>query len=294
MGFEQAYASLTGLAVANAFGGQIPPLNGETAVLALSTAPWRWTDSTEMACSVVDVLTCFDRVDQEALAERLAARCEHSRGYHPGTTQVLARLRSGESWHQAASGACDGHGASDSGAATRAAPLGAWFCDNLPRALREAELSAAVTHANFEGIDGAVAVSAAAALRGASPGLAGTDLLVRVVPLVSPGSVREGLSVALDLLQTDADPRDAARILGAGQDRSARDSVPLALWIAARHANDFATALWMIARLADDVAAIASIIGGVIAAGTGRPGIPPDWYASTECLPPWLGTYAGT
>jgi hypothetical protein len=54
------------------------------------------------------------------------------------------------------------------GGAMRAAPVGAFFADDLAALVEHADRSAAVTHAHAEGRAGAVAVAAAAAGRGSS------------------------------------------------------------------------------------------------------------------------------
>ena len=287
MGFEQAYASLVGLAVGDAFGAQIllPGEHPEILERRLPPAPWRWTDDTEMACSIFNVLSRHGEIDQDALAGAFAAHCDPARDYGRGAERRLARVRAGEPWREVA---VDGRASWGNGGAMRVAPLGAWFCDNLPQALRQAELSAAVTHAHFEAITGAVAVAAAAALRAADPSLGGEGLLEEVEPLVPPCRVRDGIRSALDLLRIDADARDVVKVLGTGREVAAHDTVPLALWIAARHADSYADALWTAARLAEDVDTVCAIVGGVLAAGAGQQVIPDAWRAACEPLPAWL------
>lgn len=279
MGAEHARAALAGLAVGDAFGAQILLPGDHPAVVGrqLPPAPWAWTDDTEMACSVLSVLHRHGGIDQDALASSFAAHLDPGRGYGSGTEWRLNQIRAGRPWRSVTT--TDGRGSWGNGAAMRVAPLGAWFSGNLPQALRQAELSAEITHAHFEGVAGAVAVAAAAALRAASPSV---DLLPSVIPLVPPGRVRDGLSAALPV----SDPLEAASVLGTGREIAAHDTVPLALWIAARFADSFADALWTVARLAEDVDTVGAIVGGVLAAG-GTP-VPPDWLAATEPLPAWL------
>jgi ADP-ribosylglycohydrolase len=279
VGFEQAYATLAGLAVGDAFGAQIllPGDHPDVVGRRLPVPQWAWTDDTEMACSVFAVLRSHGVVDQDALAASFAAHLNPGRGYGPGAEWRLNHIRAGQPWRSV--NATDGRGSWGNGAAMRVAPLGAWFCDNLPQALRQAELSAEITHAHFEGVAGAVAVAAAAALRAASPE---TDLLRGVIPLVPPGRVREGLTMALGI--TDA--REAADALGTGREIAAHDTVPLALWIAARYADSYVDALWTVAQLAEDVDTVGAIVGGVLAAG-GTP-VPAEWLAACEPLPDWL------
>ena len=279
MGLEQARASLTGLAVGDAFGARIllPGDHPDVVGRRLPIPPWEWTDDTEMACSVFAVLRSHGVIDPDALAASFAAHVDPARGYGPGAEWRLNQIRAGQPWR--AVNTTDGRGSWGNGAAMRVAPLGAWFCDNLPQALRQAELSAEITHAHFEGVAGAVAVAAAAAFRAGSPGV---DLLPSVIPLVPPGRVRSGLELALKV----TDPREAASVLGTGREIAAHDTVPLVLWIASRYEGSFADALWTVAQLAEDVDTVGAIVGGVLAAG-GTP-IPPDWLAACEPLPAWL------
>lgn len=279
MGIEQARAALAGLAVGDAFGARIllPGDHPDVVGRLLPSAPWQWTDDTEMACSVFAVLARHGVVDQDALAASFAAHLDPARGYGPGAEWRLNQIRDGQPWRSVS--VTNGRGSWGNGAAMRVAPLGAWFCDNLPQALRQAELSAEITHAHFEGVAGAVAVAAAAAPRAASPG---ADVLREVIPLVPPGQVRAGLEKALQV----TDPREAASALGTGREIAAHDTVPLALWIAARFPESFEDALWTVAQLAEDVDTVGAIVGGVLAAG-GTPA-PDDWLAACEPLPAWL------
>ncbi|MEU5257646.1 ADP-ribosylglycohydrolase family protein [Amycolatopsis sp. NPDC021455] len=84
-----------------------------------------------------------------------------------------------------------------------------------------------------------------------------------------------------------ADAGEAADTLGTGREIAAHDTVPLALWIAARHPASYVDALWTVAQLAEDVDTVGAIVGGILAAG-GTP-VPPDWLAACEPLPSWLG-----
>ncbi len=75
---DRARLSLEGLSVGDAF-GETFFLSDETVGHAiaerwLAAAPWRWTDDTHMALSIVDVLGSRAAIDQDELARSFAAR----------------------------------------------------------------------------------------------------------------------------------------------------------------------------------------------------------------------------
>jgi ADP-ribosylglycohydrolase len=68
----------------------------------LPSAPWPWTDDTEMACSIVAELAEHGGVDQDRLAARFAERFEPYRGYGGGAVVLLRQIRQGMAWREAA------------------------------------------------------------------------------------------------------------------------------------------------------------------------------------------------
>src|SRR5579884_1292115 len=205
------------------------------------------------------------------------------RGYGPGMRRLLPRLGSGGDWRASARALYRGEGSLGNGAAMRVGPLGAWFADDEERAAVEARRSAEVTHAHPEGIAGAVAVAAAAALA-ARTDRRGADLVAGVIEFVPEGAVREGLRRARDLGAVP--PEEAARLLGSGALASAPDTVPFALWCASRSPDDYEAALWLTLGGLGDRDTTCAIVGGIVAARVGREGIPSSWLAAREPLPP--------
>jgi ADP-ribosylglycohydrolase len=57
----------------------------------LAHAPWTYTDDTEMALSIVEVLKERGSIDQDLLAKRFAKRMQFNRGYGQGAYAVLRR-----------------------------------------------------------------------------------------------------------------------------------------------------------------------------------------------------------
>ncbi|MFI6867791.1 ADP-ribosylglycohydrolase family protein [Nocardia sp. NPDC050406] len=286
----RAAAALLGLSVGDAFGACFANPADQPAARSrsLPPGPWRWTDDTEMACSVVDVLVRHHHVDQDALAESFAAHWDIYRDYGPGTNRILRLIRHNHGdWRELSRQTRSGQGSWGNGASMRVAPLGAYFADDLDRVVSEATASAAVTHTHPEGVAGAVAVALAAALAVSSPDSRGSDLLESAAAHTPPGVVHQGI-VRAGGLTDPADIPTATRLLGNGTGASAPDTVPFCLWIAANHPDDFAEALWLTAAAGGDVDTTCAIVGGILAARLGAEAIPAEWISRTEPLPDWL------
>ncbi|WP_043266482.1 ADP-ribosylglycohydrolase family protein [Streptomyces sp. CT34] len=286
--WARALASLRGLAVGDALGSQffVPAHYPALKRRELPPGPWRWTDDTEMACSVLAVLTTHHRVDQDALARSFADHHDVDRNYGRAVDRMLRLIREGEDWRELASGLFNGHGSWGNGAAMRIAPLGAWYADDPEQATHQAEISAYITHQHREAVVGAMAVAAAAALV-ADPAraLGPAELLDGVLALIPRSAVQAGLRRARDMLDY-ADPGTVAAVLGCGRRTSAHDTVPFTLWAAARNLGDYEKAFWTTVRAGGDVDTTCAIVGGIIAASPG--GDPPQaWCDATEPLPSW-------
>jgi ADP-ribosylglycohydrolase len=64
----------------------------------------------------------------------------------------------------------------------------------------------------------------------------------------------------------------------------AHDTVPFALWCAARHLDDFAAALWTTVSGLGDRDTTCAIVGGIVALAVGEAGIPAEFLAAREPL----------
>lgn len=282
--------SLAGLSVGDALGAQHfrPGVRPGTIFPHPSPpAPWPWTDDTEEACCLVATLDEGD-FDRDRFAELLGRHHDPYRGYGPGAVVMLREIREGLPWPIASAAAFDGQGSAGNGAAMRAGPLGAWHADSLVRAAVQGARAAEVTHAHAEGIAGGVAVAVAAAIAAAAR-LDGrrpepAEMLGEVVAHTAPGLIRDGLTTAVKI--KDIGP--AAYELGVGARAMARDTVPFALWVAARFLDDFPAAIAACTGAGGDVDTTCAITGSVVAAYTGVDGIPPAWLAAREPLPGWL------
>jgi ADP-ribosylglycohydrolase len=295
---ERAWASLTGLSVGDALGSQYFLRRDDHLALGDEPdPPWHWTDDTEMACSVVAALAMHGTIDRDALALDFAERCEPYRGYGPGGVALLQSIRDGTPWRVAAASLGHGRGSAGNASAMRVAPLGAYFADDPALVIAEATRSAEVTHRHPEGVAGAVAVAVAAANTAAAHTATahtatahtatGADLLDAVAGALPRGEVRAGLDRARRI-GLDVGVSAAAYELGNGSRVLCQDTVPFAIWVAARFAGNYPAAIRACITAGGDVDTTAAIVGGIVTAG-GAEGVPARWIASREPLPAWLG-----
>lgn len=288
---DPALDALQGLSVGDALGAQFFVPATARAHFATRTdppGPWPWTDDTEMACSVYAAHTERGAIDTVELTHAFAHHHDFDRGYGPSANRLLRLIREGGDAKALAAGLFDGQGSYGNGAAMRVAPLGAAYARDPSAVVRPAADSAVITHTHPQAVDGtvAVAVAAAYAARARREPMAPKSFLEAVVDHTPDGAVRRALAEAVGLLD-QPDPHAVARLLGNGSRTSALDTVPYALWCAARHLGDYRTAVWEAIGAGGDMDTVAAITGGVVAARTGTAGIPPEWLAAREPLPAW-------
>ena len=280
---DNAKRSLEGLSVGDAFGELFFRLSpDQTTPGDLPPGPWRWTDDTHMALSIVEVLASYGHIDQDALAEAFARRFseEPFRGYAGGAMRLLGLIAMGEDW-RGLSPLSFGGGSYGNGAAMRAAPIGGYFHGDPQRAAHEARLSAVVTHAHPEGQAGAISVAVAAAIAAQRPYPTGQDFLSEVIRFVPEGLTREGIRRAL--LIPSEELYDATQELGTGHRVSAQDTVPFCLWCAAHHLDRFEDALWWTVKGMGDCDTTCAIVGGIVALSAQE--IPDSLLKRREQLP---------
>jgi ADP-ribosylglycohydrolase len=235
---DRARLSLDGLSVGDAFGERFFGPSGEVlkriSRRELPDDPWTYTDDTEMALSIVEMLEEQGSIDQDVLAKRFASRMQFHRNYGQGAYAVLCGVKEGLDWRLLTQIGFRGMGSFGNGAAMRVAPLGAFFADQpLEVVCDQARLSAEVTHAHAAGIAGAIAVAAAAALAWQSRearGALGRTWIAAVRDAIPPGYTRDAVAEALDV-PADATIVEAAQALGNGSAVTAPDTVPLCLWV---------------------------------------------------------------
>lgn len=289
----RARLALDGLSVGDAFGSQFF-LQGNAPLLfgprrADPPGPWRYTDDTEMALGILEVLARHGTIDQDDLALTFARRyaLEMYRGYGAGAHGILSAIGSGTPWREAAGGAFGGQGSCGNGSAMRVGPVAGYFADDPDRAAREARLSAEVTHLHPEGVAGGIAAAVAGVIawqlrdRADDPA-ARAEFFDAVLAAVPPGETRRGIEHAA-LLDSELSIETASTLLGNGVRITAMDTVPFALWVSARHLANYPDAIWATAHAGGDIDTNCAIVGGIVAMSA-RVGIPEEWLTERETL----------
>ena len=233
----RAWLSLDGLSIGDAFGERFfgPREQAVQRILRreLPDTPWFYTDDTEMALSIMDILQERGAIDQDLLARRFADRVQFNRGYGPGTYSILCGIKQGLDWRTLTQVGFRGMGSLATELPCGSPRSALSFADqSLTVVCDEARRSAEVTHAHAEGIAGGIAVAVAAVLawraRDAG-GPLGAGWIKAVRDNVPSGHTRDGIDEALGF-PLDATIGEAARALGNGSGVTAPDTVPLCLW----------------------------------------------------------------
>ncbi len=286
---ERARLSLRGLSIGDAFGElfftfEPTELVRRHGARDAPPGPWRWTDDTAMALSVVACLAQDGRIHPGRLAEAFAEAFDREphRGYGGGAKRLLRDLADGGDHRALAPALFGGTGSLGNGAAMRVAPLGAYFSGDPETIAAQARLSAAPTHAHPEGVAGAVAVAIAAGYV-AGPAPTADGLFAQVLRWTPPGITRDGLERGRGFLGGPI--AQVSRALGAGEQATAQDTVPFALWSAATHLHDFETAMWETAASGGDCDTTTAIVGGIVALSVGSAGLPATFEERREALP---------
>ena len=279
----KAFQSLEGLSTGDAFGELFFTISPHhTSPANLPKQIWPWTDDTHMALSIVEVLKTHGHIEQDVLAQAFARRYleDPYRGYGGGAARLLQQVAAGSDW-RTVSPALFGSGSYGNGAAMRVAPLGGFFYEDLRQVIKEAQLSAVITHAHPEGQAGAIGVAVAAAIAANTPYPSGREFLREVIKHVPESITKQRIQLALEIPSTEL--QQAVKFLGSGIEISAQDTVPFCLWSAAYHLNNYEEALWHTVKGMGDRDTTCAIVGGIVSLSAKE--LPSAWQKQREPLP---------
>lgn len=250
----------------------------------LPPAPWYFTDDTIMTIGVVQNLLEQGFIHQEALANIWATNYTKnvSRGYGGTAHKILREIGEGRSWQVVSRDVFSGMGSMGNGAAMRVAPIGAFYPDEIQQVIKQARLSAQITHAHSEAQAGAIAVAVAAHLA-CYTHLEHNDFLENVSTHTPESDTKDKILKAMTL---PANYRidTIVHALGNGHKMLAQDTVPLALWCAAHSMHSFEEALWRTVSALGDRDTTCAITGGIVALRVGYKGLPRLWTDASETI----------
>ena len=257
----------------------------------LPDSEWGFTDDTNMALSIYEILRLYGEISQDKLADSFVAHFENTDkfGYGPGVTRFVDAIHKGMKWRDANMYLFQG-GSFGNGGAMRIAPLGAYFADDIPKLITETTKATETTHAHPEGIAGAIAVAVATAIAWQNRDnlLSRGDFIEHILPHIPQGDVRLNCLLAQKLPDSEhiAIHEIVARI-GNGSNVTAQDSVPYVLYCAGEKPNQFEDAFWLTASGGGDVDTTCAMVGGIVAMTVGMDGLPTEWIKRREPLPDW-------
>ncbi|WP_299460098.1 ADP-ribosylglycohydrolase family protein [uncultured Microscilla sp.] len=255
----------------------------------LPPAPWYFTDDTIMTIGLTQNLFKNQSIDQDTLAQIWAINYQKniSRGYGGTAHKILREIGEGKPWINASKEVFSGMGSMGNGAAMRVAPIGAFYTQDLAQIIHQARLSAQITHSHPEAQAGAIAVAIAAHLAGYTV-LTGNDFLAKVRQHTPDSQTKDRIDKALRL-PSNYRIDTIVHALGNGHKMLAQDTVPLTLWCAAHHLDNFEEALWLTVSALGDRDTTCAIVGGIVALRVGTSGLPARWISAAEpILEEWL------
>ncbi len=242
--------------------------------------PGQYTDDTLMALCHTRSLIERGGVDPEDIARKFVEWYDSGnlRGIGGTTAYAIRRLKKGYNWQE--SGAT-GEYAAGNGGAMRIAPVGLFYHNDLT-ALKEAVRKAVIiTHNNTEAVAGALAVAylvARSIREELNPGTAIQD----VSDFIGPCKVRENLLKAKELLNSNATPAEATRILGTSG--YVVETVASAVVCFLYSPNDFYNTVVNAVEGGADSDTTAAVAGAISGSYNGTKGIPEDWLKGVEDL----------
>ncbi|MEM7164552.1 MAG: ADP-ribosylglycohydrolase family protein [Planctomycetota bacterium] len=242
----------------------------------------RWTDDTQMTLDIVDSLVECKAVELDDLAARVAKSYRWSRGYGPGATKVLKRIRRGQDW-RVARVAVYTDGSHGNGAAMRSPAVGLYFHWDIDRLWTQAGEVAAITHAHHLAVEGAQLIAVTTALS-----LFDEPDLSLVQVLRSKATAAEFID-RLEILESWIRknefpvPRQVGREFGRGM--AATESVVTAISVALLHRERaFEGLVNDSIAIGGDVDTIAAMAGAIWGACNGASALPQERLTEVEGL----------
>lgn len=286
-----AKKAVKGISIGDAFGesffGDTDTVLSHIHRRKIPPTTWDFTDDTIMSMAILDQLLHNGAIDQDQLANTFAANHNRdvNRGYGATARRILREISEGGDWKIISKTAFDGMGSMGNGASMRAAPIGAYYYDNISKVKDLAYSSAEITHSNIEGIAGAMAVALGCALATQQKifdkALEPKDFIDRIAYELPDTDTKSKIKKATTI-PYHYNIETVKSILGNGSKIIVQDTVPFAIWCAAYNLDNFEEALWKAVSVLGDRDTICAIVGGIIMMSSDEKTVPSTWLNSVE------------
>ena len=235
---------------------------------------WHFTDDTVMGIGIYRILEKYGEINQDKLAEIFAKNylLDWHRGYGGTAHSILREIGEGSDWREVAPKVFDGMGSMGNGAAMRAAPIGAYFADDLDKVMYEARKSAEVTHSHIEG----------RTIWNKKAGeyfKDGKDFLYDIAQVMPESDTKYKILSAASI-KRESKIDFVISVLGNGMKLTAQDTVPFCLWCVAYYYESLEEALWKAVSALGDRDTICAIVGGIVSLYENR--VPRKWLDYME------------
>lgn len=300
---EKFRGALLGVAVGDALGAPVEGFDGESARRFYEERGWKmvsgkYTDDTEMTIGVAESLIACKGFNGAHLAQQFLRNYNESRGYGPGTREVLKMLSEGVGWKEASRKIFGGEGSYGNGAAMRIAPVGLLYHENAEKLREVAFKVSEITHAHELAKEGAALLAFAVALAcryGCNRYTVSAEeeeeeaeetkreMLRSLHAFARHRIYKEKLARIEALLHAKEDEEEARKraVSELGNGEAAFNSVPTAIFSFLR-SHDFRESIVFAISLGGDTDTIAAMTGAVSGAFYGERSIPREWLESLE------------
>ncbi len=243
-----------------------------------------YTDDTEMMIGIAESLVECKGFNGRDMADRFVKLYNPERGYGGGTVKALSLIKEGIDWNFAGERVFGG-GSFGNGSSMRIAPIGAFYYDKTDDLRKIAYESSNITHAHMFGREGAAlqAYAVAKAINSnPSEELDKQSFVSDLISFVSDeGRVYNAkLQHIKKLLEYVPDKAEVINRLG--NDSSAPNSVPTAIYSFISHSYDFEDSVSYAVSLGGDTDTIGAMTGAISGAYHGKKGIPQRWLDMLE------------
>ena len=283
---ERFRGCLLGLAIGDALGGRFEAQSAENIrrrfpsvehlINYVTDDSW-YTDDTQMAIGVSEVLANHGEILEEHLCRAFVENYDPSRGYGLGARRVLNAMEAGRD-HKAVAARHFPGGSYGNGAAMRVAPIGIYFRNYPDIVLQQSRLSAIPTHVHPFGIEGAQLIAAAVAEASRIDEFDRDSFFANLLYRCESSEFRSKMTMASTIINASDLPQ-----LGNGIE--ALESVPTAIACFALSPNSYSQTIANAIFLGGDTDTIAAMSGAISGAMLGMAGIPESLLEHLEETP---------